>query len=128
MIPQAKRDQLKDPKKGAHFTVDTPVPYKFTDLIRRIDQEMGKLDKAEAAAPYRRLHTRLMAMQTDIRFQFMFGGISIADNMPEILSRLFRIPVNDKPISILDLSGIPTEILNVVISVVCRLTFDFALW
>jgi DNA helicase HerA-like ATPase len=128
MIPQAKRDQIKDPGKGAHFTVDTPVPYKFTDLIRHIDQEMGKLDKNEATAPYRRLRSRLTAMQTDIRFGFMFGGISITDHMPEILGRLFRIPVDGKPISIIDLSGIPSEILNVVVSVICRLTFDFALW
>jgi len=128
LIPQAKRDQMKDPAKGAHFNVDTPVPYKFTDLIRHIDQEMGKLDKSTAAGPYRRLRTRLTAMQTDIRFQFMFGGISVTDHMPEILSRLFRIPVDGNPISIIDLSSIPSEVLNVVVSVICRLTFDFALW
>ena len=128
MIPLAKRDQIKDLDKAALLTADTPVPYKFADLIRHIDQEMGKLDKNEAAAPYRRLRARLTAMQTDFRFRFMFGGISISDRMPEILSRLFRIPVDGKPISIIDLSGIPTEILNVVVAVICRLTFDFALW
>lgn len=128
LIPQAKREQIKDPTKGNHFTVETPVPYKFTDLIRRIDQEMGKLDKSDAVAPYRRLRARLVAMQTDIRFQFMFGGISVTDRMSDVLSQLFRIPVDGKPISIVDLSGIPSEILNVVVSVICRLTFDFALW
>src|SRR5438132_14183593 len=30
--------------------------------------------------------------------------------------------------AILDLSGIPSEVVNVVVSVLCRLTFDFALW
>ena len=128
MIPQAKRDQIGDPEKGIHFTIDTPVPYKFADLIRRIDQEMGKLDKNEAVAPYRRLRARLTALQSDIRFKFMFGGISVTDRMPDILGRLFRIPVDGKPISIVDLSAIPSEILNVVVSVICRLTFDFALW
>jgi len=128
MIPQAKRDQIDNPDKGVHFTIDTPVPYKFADLIRRIDQEMGKLDKNETVAPYRRLRSRLTALQSDIRFRFMFGGISISDRMPDILSRLFRIPVDGKPISIVDLSAIPSEILNVVVSVICRLTFDFALW
>lgn len=128
MIPQAKRDQIGDPEKGIHFTIDTPVPYKFADLIRRIDQEMGKLDKNEAVAPYRRLRARLTALQTDVRFKFMFGGISVSDRMPDILGRLFRIPVDGKPISIVDLSAIPSEVLNVVVSVICRLTFDFALW
>ena len=38
------------------------------------------------------------------------------------------MPVNDKPITILELTGLPTEIVNVVVSVLCRMTFDFALW
>ena len=48
--------------------------------------------------------------------------------MCDILAHLFRIPVNGKPITILDISGIPSEVLNVVVSVFCRLTFDFAMW
>jgi hypothetical protein len=36
--------------------------------------------------------------------------------------------VQGKPITILELTGIPTEIVNVVVSVLCRMTFDFALW
>jgi DNA helicase HerA-like ATPase len=56
----------------------------------------------------------------------MYGGISVRDNMAEILSRLFRIPVHEKPITIVDLSSIPSEILNIIVSVICRLTFDFA--
>jgi hypothetical protein len=34
------------------------------------------------------------------------------------------VPVNDKPIT---LTGLPTETINVVVSVLCRLSFDFAL-
>jgi hypothetical protein len=41
---------------------------------------------------------------------------------------LFRIPVDGKPITIIDISAVPSEVLNIVISVVCRLTFDFAMW
>ncbi|MEE8534790.1 MAG: ATP-binding protein, partial [Kiloniellales bacterium] len=41
---------------------------------------------------------------------------------------LFRIPVDGRPITIMDLSGVPSEILNVVISVVSRMIFDFAVW
>jgi DNA helicase HerA-like ATPase len=128
LIPLAKRDHLGDPEHGNHFTADTPVPYKFADLIRRLDDAMGRLDKPEAAGPYRRVRQRLTSLQSDLRFSFMFGGISITDTMAEILSQLFRIPVDGRPISIVDLSGIPSEILNVVVSVICRLTFDFALW
>jgi hypothetical protein len=38
------------------------------------------------------------------------------------------VPVNDKPITILELTGLPAEIINVVVSVLCRMTLDFAMW
>ncbi len=58
----------------------------------------------------------------------MFGSLTVYDGMAQILGRIFRVPVNDKPITILELTGLPTEIVNVVVSVLCRMTFDFALW
>ena len=58
----------------------------------------------------------------------MFGSLTVYDSMAQILGRIFRVPVNDKPITILELTGLPTEIVNVVVSVLCRMTFDFALW
>ena len=33
-----------------------------------------------------------------------------------------------KPLTIIDLSGIPSEVADVVVSLTCRLIFDFALW
>ncbi len=128
LIPDAKRDYLDNPMQGSHFTVDTPVPYKFSDLMKRLDDAMGRLERAEAVAPYRRLKAKFNALQSDVRFGFMFGGISVMDTMVDVLGNLFRIPVNGKPISIVDLSAVPSEILNVVVAVICRLTFDFALW
>jgi hypothetical protein len=59
----------------------------------------------------------------------MFGsGITVRDNMASILSRILRLPVDGKPVTILDLSAVPSEILNVTVSVLCRLLFDFAVW
>ena len=58
----------------------------------------------------------------------MFGSLTVYDGMAQILGRMFRVPVNSKPITILELTGLPTEIVNVVVSVLCRMTFDFALW
>ncbi len=80
------------------------------------------------SAPYQRIKSRLATLQSDRRFSFMFPGLQVRDNMDSILSRLFRIPVNGRPITILDLSGVPSEILNVVVSLLCRMTFDFAMW
>ncbi|MDH3791585.1 MAG: DUF87 domain-containing protein [Rhodospirillales bacterium] len=128
VIPIAKRQYLGKSEDSKFVTVDTPIPYQMTDLIQLIDEAMGKLDNPENSAPYMRLKARLNALRMDARFAFMFGGLAVRDNMTEILSRIFRIPVAGKPITIMDLSGVPSEILNVVVSVLCRMTFDFALW
>lgn len=126
-IPKAKKQFAKD-ETGFPITVDTPIPYRLTDLLQLIDDDMGKLDKPEDTAPYLKLRTRLNGLRGDKRFAFMFGGLTVRDNMSEILARILRIPVEGKPVTIMDLSGIPSEILNVVVSVLCRLTFDFSLW
>ena len=55
-------------------------------------------------------------------------GLMVRDNMAATSSRMFRVPVEGKPVTIFDLSGVPSEILNVVVSMLCRITFDFALW
>jgi DNA helicase HerA-like ATPase len=89
---------------------------------------MSKLDRPDIAIPYLRLQARIQALKDDTRFSFMFSGLDVRDNMTDILSRILRIPVNGKPMTILDLSGVPSEIIDVVVSMLCRTVFDFALW
>ena len=67
-------------------------------------------------------------MSSDKRYDFMFSSFSVRDNMRQILSRILRIPVDGKPLTIIDISGVPSEIVDVVVSVLCRLIFEFALW
>ena len=109
-------------------TVDTPVPYRISDLIQMLDTMMGKLDKPESLVPYKRLKARIEAVSVDGRYAFMFGGLTVRDIMRDVIGRIFRVPVEGHPITVMDLSGVPAEILNVVVSVVCRLAFDLALW
>ena len=112
-----------------HGTVDTPAPYRISDVIRSLDTAMGSLNRPESVAAYQALKGKIAALQADARYAFVFGSrLSLRDELSEILSQLFRIPVDGKPITIFDLSGIPSEVLNVVVSVLCRLAFDFALW
>ena len=115
-------------KPPEYLTVDTPVPYRITEVVRLIDEAMGKLDKAETSTPYLRLKGRIETLRGDRRFGFMFAGLTVSDSMAEILTRLFRIPVEGRPVTIIDLSGVPSEIVDVVVSVIARMSFDFALW
>ncbi len=118
------RDVLIDNNIG----VDTPIPYRTSDLVGVLEEYIGKLELRGELSPYKRLKARLEAISRDPRYAFMFGSLTVQDNMAQVLARLFRIPVNGKPIAILELGGLPSEIINVAVSVLARLAFDFGLW
>lgn len=113
---------------NSRFTVDTPVPYRISDITALIDERMGRLENKKDLSPYKQLKTRIDSISQDARYGFMFGALTVNDCMSEVLGSIFRVPVDNKPITILELTGLPTEIVNVVVSVLCRMTFDFALW
>jgi DNA helicase HerA-like ATPase len=110
------------------ITADTPAPFRVSDVIAFIQDELGKLERTRMIAPYRRLKTKLEMLAVDQRYNFMFGSLTVEDTMTDVLSRLFRIPNNGHPISVIDLSTVPHEMLDVVVSVISRLAFDLAVW
>jgi uncharacterized protein DUF87 len=117
LVVGAKHDYAGGPQQSYEklFSADTPVPYRLSDLLTRLNSAMGKLDNTANLPPYRRIKQRILALQYDPRFGFMFGGVQVRDRMATILGRLFRLPTEGKPIAILDLSGIPSEALPVVV-------------
>ncbi|HEX8533606.1 MAG TPA: DUF87 domain-containing protein [Allosphingosinicella sp.] len=110
------------------LTVDSPIPYTLTDLTNSIQNEMGLLNKATDTAPYMRLKTKIDELKADPRYSFMFSGMLVADSMATFISKIFRLPAKGKPISIVDVSGVPSDITSVVVAVLSRLVFDYAIW
>jgi hypothetical protein len=109
------------------ISVDTAIPYSITDLNRLLEAAIGSLDNRSNLPSYLRLKARLNALQTDSRYGFLFdNGMIVQDDFVTVLGRLVRVPTNGKPLAILDLASIPSELLNVVVAVICRLAFDFA--
>ena len=127
-IVAAKKKFAGEKAATEHITVDTPVPYVLSELIAHINGQMGQFENPESSAPFLRLKARLESLRSDRRYAFMFSGLVVQDILPDILSRILSIPVANKPVTILDLSGVPSEIVDVVVSVLCRMIFDFALW
>ncbi|EAQ29192.1 hypothetical protein NAP1_00430 [Erythrobacter sp. NAP1] len=110
------------------ITVDSPIPYLLSDLSSKLQDEMGKLDKATSSAPYMRIKSKLEELKGDPRYQFMFSGMLVGDTMTDFISKVFRMPGDGKPISIIDVSGVPSDITSTVVAVLSRLVFDFAIW
>jgi uncharacterized protein len=110
------------------LTVDAPIPYLLSDLTNILQNEMGKLDKASSTAPFLRLKGKIEEMKADPRYNFMFSGMLVGDTMAEFIGKIFRLPGNGKPISIIDVSGVPSDITATVVAVLSRLVFDYAIW
>ena len=114
--------------KGAAMTVDTPAPYLLSDLIAYLDEQLGRLERVQVTLPYLRLKNRIEALIADARYGFMFRGVMVEDTMASVLGQIFRIPAENKPITVIELASVPAEILDVVISLIARLAFDLAVW
>jgi DNA helicase HerA-like ATPase len=111
-----------------YITVDTPIPYRLSDLISALKEGMGSFNKADGAGPYLNLISRIESLRGDRRYAFMFDSLTVRDNMRQILAQLLRIPADGKPITIIDISGVPSEVVDVVVSVLFRLVFELAAW
>jgi DNA helicase HerA-like ATPase len=110
------------------LTVDAPIPYLLSDLTTIIQNEMGKLDKATSSAPFMRLKGKIDELKADPRYNFMFSGMLVGDTMADFIGKIFRLPSNGKPISIIDVSSMPSDITATVVAVLSRLVFDYAIW
>ena len=124
----AARLKGKDVSTLGKVPVDSPIPYLLTDLNAIIVNEMGKLDRAGDTLPFQRLKTKLDELRADPRYTFMYSGMLVSDSMGSLLAKMFRLPANGKPISIVDVSGVPSEVTSVVVSVLARMVFDYAIW
>ncbi|MEM9280147.1 MAG: DUF87 domain-containing protein, partial [Pseudomonadota bacterium] len=139
LIPLAKEQYKIDMEKSSgsslvkkkasgktNLTADMPVPYRLQDLLKIIDDRLGLLE-GKADKPFlKSLMYRLESISNDPRFKFMFDPGPGGDIMESIMSRIFRVPQEEKPICVLEMSGLPTEVVNSVVSVLSRMAFDLA--
>ena len=139
LIPVAKRryrDKMTPAATGvlrrtsgsSNITSDTPIPYRMSDLFSLIEDEIGQLDGSHNRAVLKALKNRLDSLVNDPRYRFMFSQRTVEDNMSAIVGHIFRIPINNRPITAFQLTGLPSEVVNSVVSVICRMAFDLAVW
>ncbi|TDK36807.1 DUF87 domain-containing protein [Rhizobium deserti] len=135
LIPEAKRafrgnetGLMRRTTEKSSVTADTPVPYRMADLLALIDERLGRLEGRSEKPFLRSLKMRVMSAINDPRYHFMFSNNTINDTIMETIAHIFRIPGDDRPISTFQLAGIPSEVVNSVASILCRMAFELALW
>ncbi|MEZ2127116.1 MULTISPECIES: ATP-binding protein [unclassified Sinorhizobium] len=135
LLPDAKRafrgsdsSLVRRQAEKSSITADTPVPYRIADLLALIDERIGRLEGRNEKPFLRSLKMRIIAAINDPRYHFMFSNNTISDTIMETIAQIFRIPGDDQPICTFQLAGIPSEVVNSVASVLCRMAFEIALW
>ncbi|MEO0546054.1 MAG: DUF87 domain-containing protein [Pseudomonadota bacterium] len=134
-IPDAKAkfrlgdDKLRTRPDSASnaFTADTPVPYRMQDLLAQIDEEMGLLDSRYDKTILKSLKSRINAHCNDARYAFMFRHRTIEDIAAWVVGTFFNLPGQNTLTTIIQMAGMPAEVVNAVASVLCRLAFELAI-
>ena len=108
------------------LTVDSPTPFLISELRRQIRHAVGASSSPDAARPVVQLLARLDSLVEDPRYDFMFNQSGVVeDTLVTLISAVDNIPSSGKQISIIDLSGLPSEVVNVVVSLFARVTFEW---
>ncbi len=135
VIPEAKRafkgsesSLARRTSEKSSMTADTPVPYRMADLLAMIDERIGRLEGRNDKPHLRSLKVKVIGAINDPRYNFMFSSNTITDTILETIAKIFRIPGDGKPITTFQLAGIPSEVVNSVASVLCRMAFEIGLW
>lgn len=113
---------------SASITADSPLPYRMADLLALLDERIGRLEGRNEKPYLRQLKNRVFSAINNPRYSFMFSSNTISDTILETIGTIFRIPGDGKPVTTFQLAGIPSEVVDSVASVLCRMAFEIALW
>lgn len=136
LIVESKKGQ--NPRLADILTIDTPVYFDLAEVrakIQYLDTErisgLGAQGAKEGPfyAKFSRFIVRLDSKMNDPRYAFMFKPQKFSDStkLVEFLEDLFGRYGNQK-VTILDLSGVPFDIVNTIVAVMARLCFEFNFW
>jgi uncharacterized protein len=142
-VRELKDETLASEKKEEvrkTFTVDSPVPYRLSDLMDRLEDDdtkkgvsssTGKEVKGEWEGRLTRFVSRLRAKIEDRRYGFMFQPPPAAlkyDWLAAQVSRLLASDGSAAGVKIVDFSEVPSDVLPVVAGTFARLLYSIQFW
>lgn len=116
------------PKKNTGELIENRTDCYFTEEVQFCEQSTAQAKRA-SPGPYKNDFERfLLRLQTTVqnpRLDFIFGNsntIIIEDVLKQFIG---YIADNKSNVTIFDLSGIPFEVLSIVVSVISRMLFEY---
>lgn len=139
LLQSAKEDVEENKQlELTKITIDTPVYFNFEDIInefRRLDTERVPGSKGEKNGPlngqFSRLLMRIDSRLNDKRYDLIFRPkkYNTSASMEDLFRKILGEELdNYKKIVVIDLSSIPFDVRNSIISLVMRCIFEFSYW
>jgi hypothetical protein len=123
------------------LTTDTPIPFSTEQLINQLidkDKELlitGKdkdgNDKTKQGPHYgtlTRMINRFMTKYNDKKYAFMFEESTDTNKLDYLNIWINNILGLDSRIKVIDLSEVPSDILNVTIGIITRMIYNIQFW
>ncbi len=127
----AKTGELKIKVKVAGIADE----HQFFEAIEFEEKATGKINSGAYAGEFDRFVPRLETKINDERLSFLLrprktdGTEYKTTDLPEILKQFIGyVEKEEANITIIDLSGIPFEVLSIVVSLISRIVFDFCFY
>jgi uncharacterized protein len=126
----------KNPEMSSMITIDTPVYYDLQEIrakLQFMDTEKismsGTVKEGPFYGKFARFLVRLDGKLNDPRYAFMFRLKEYIQSsaINDLLSKILGAD-GSAQVTILDMSGVPFDIVNTIVSLLARLIFDFNFW
>lgn len=107
------------------ITIDSPIPYSFDGFIKSIEAERNTLTTSKQDS-HNSILDKIENLLNDGRLRFLFEEWDGTSD--PLLSIARQFIESQKPIKIIDLSGVPNEIAGICSAVIARTLFNFKVW
>lgn len=126
----------KNPTLRDLLTVDTPVYFDLMDVrvrMQGLDAERiysgGRDREGPFYGQFTRFLVRMDSKLNDKRYEFIFKPktYKTSETLKTLLTKIFGLDT-EKKVTVLDLSGVPFDVVNVIVSLLGRTIYDFNFW
>lgn len=132
-VIMSKQKRFSGPEEMQNkLTLDTPVYFEIEEVLAYAiekNEEMVPGSRGDKARPLNgKLSNFIDRMETklsDRRLSFLLGEYARKQNFESVLRQLMGYGTERSNVTILDVSGVPFEVLSITVSLVSRILFEY---
>lgn len=126
-----------DEEEILSFDRDKPLPFKLEDFEYHVDKiqgrKPGKLESLAASSSDRQriesILKKLKLLRSTPQLDFLMSEYeNESPNLSYVISQFIGNPKIEKPMRIIDISGLPNEVAGLLTALLARLSFQYKLW